>query len=101
MTEQLHDQAHPNTSVYVKVALFLAVVTAVEVALSYVGFAFWITATSLIVLSIVKFVVVVGWFMHLKFDNPLLRLPFITGMVLAVSIYLVVLLNMLLHSTEG
>lgn len=101
MTDQTHDQAHPNTSVYVKVALFLAVITGVEVALSYMDIAYWIVVTSLIALSVVKFVVVVGWFMHLKFDNPLLRKPFITGMVLAVSIYLIVLLNMLLHSTEG
>lgn len=97
----MQEQAHPNNALYVKVAAFLAVITAVEVAISYMDLAAWITIASLLALSVVKFVAVVGWFMHLKFDNPLLRKPFITGMVIALLIYTVVLLNMLLHSTGG
>ncbi len=98
---QTHEAAHPNTKVYVKVAAFLAVITGIEIAISYMGLSSWMTIVSLLALSLVKFVAVVGWFMHLKFDNPALRKPFITGMILAVSIYTIVLLQMLLHSNSG
>lgn len=96
--EQVTDKAHPNTGLYVKVALWLGLITGVEIVLSYVKLASWITITAMIALAMIKFVVVVGYFMHLKFDHPTLRKPFITGFVLAVLIYGVVLLNMQLHS---
>jgi hypothetical protein len=36
--------------------------------------------------------------MHLKFDNPALRKPFITGIILAGCLYTIVLLAFTLHS---
>ena len=90
--------AHPGEAVYIKVALFLAAVTAFEIAVSYLKWAEWVTIVMLIVLSVIKFVAVVGYFMHLKFDNRALRKPFITGLVLAIAIYTIVLLAFTLHS---
>jgi cytochrome c oxidase subunit 4 len=45
----------------------------------------------LLTFSIVKFALVALWFMHLRFDNRLFRRLFVTGLVLATGVYLVVL----------
>jgi cytochrome c oxidase subunit 4 len=84
--EHAHD--HPSEFVYVKVAAFLAVLTGIEVALSYndVGGRHGTTAL-LLVLAVVKFATVVGYFMHLKFDHPYFRRLFAIGLVLAVGCY--------------
>lgn len=83
---------HPSPTTYVGVALILAVVTAVEVALYYVeGISDAANTISLIVLMVVKFVLVALWFMHLKFDQPLFRRLFVSGIVLAMTVYAVVL----------
>ena len=91
--------SHPTPKLYVKVAAWLAVVTAVEVLLSYIEMPPLLLLGSLLVAAVVKFVVVVGYFMHLKFDHPSLRWPLLTGIILALSIYTIVLANMILHST--
>lgn len=97
-TEQEHQYAemnvetahhtHPSDMVYVRVALFLAAVTALEVLLSYknVGGEHG-TIAFLLVLAAIKFGTVVAYFMHLKFDHPWFRRLFVTGLVLAVGVY--------------
>jgi len=109
-TEQVRQQAkeihhlekpHPTTKSYVRVALFLSVVTGIEIALSYVDTNKWALLGSLVTLGAVKFYTVVFWFMHLKFDHPTLRKPFGVGIVLALVIYSVVLGNLVYHSTGG
>ena len=45
----------------------------------------------LVVMAIVKFVVVVMFFMHLRFDSKLFRRFFVTGIVLALFCYVIVL----------
>jgi cytochrome c oxidase subunit 4 len=91
------EKAHPSEKVYVKVAIFLAVITGIEIVISYVEMAVWIAVVALVVLSIIKFGAVVAYFMHLKFDNPALRKPFIGGIVLALTVYTIVLLAFALH----
>ena len=102
-TTDVHEQghAHPDEAVYVRVALVLAVITGVEVALSYlkIGGNQVLTNGSLLVLAAVKFVTVVLYFMHLKFDNRILRSLFFGGLVLAVLVYMVYLLT--LHTFIG
>jgi cytochrome c oxidase subunit 4 len=86
--------AHPTPGQYWKIAAFLAAVTAVEVAMFYLdrqldlGF---LNAAILIVLSAVKFLVVVGWFMHVRFEKPMISRFFTAGFLLACGLYLVVL----------
>lgn len=89
---------HPNAKLYVKVALWLGVITALEVLLSYVTIPNILLLLALVVLSIIKFVVVVGYFMHLKFDQPLLRKPLLVGVLAAIFVYTIVLANLILHS---
>ena len=84
-----HD--HPGEGKYIKVALVLAAITAVEVAFSYWEAVEGILAPSLIAMSVVKFAIVVLYFMHLKFDSRLFRRLFVAGIVLAVFCFTAVL----------
>ena len=90
--EHAENEVHFSDAQYIKVALFLAVVTAIEVALSYVD----VGAAgnpSLLLLAAIKFVTVALYFMHLKWDSRLLRRLFFSGLVLAVFCYVIVLLT--------
>ena len=84
-----HD--HPGEAQYIKIALILAVITAVEVAFSYWEAVEGILAPSLILMSIVKFFMVAAFFMHLRFDSRLFRRLFIAGIGLAIFCYTAVL----------
>ena len=87
-----HHVEHPSDAKYIRIALILGVVTAVEVGLYYTDFGVNLTNGMLLVLAVVKFAMVAAYFMHLKFDSRILRRLFITGIVLAMFCYLVVLL---------
>ena len=84
-----HD--HPSERTYIIVAAVLAVFTAIEVALSYIDVNDRITVGALLFFALLKFVAVVGYFMHLKFDHPWFRRLFVTGLILAGFCYFVYL----------
>jgi cytochrome c oxidase subunit 4 len=89
-----HTHAHPSDGQYVLIALFLAVITGAEVLTYYVDFFkqhFPILLLTLIPMMIIKFGVVAAFFMHLRFDNKLFRRVFITGILLATFVYMIVL----------
>ena len=83
---------HKPTSFYVKVAIALALVTAVEVGLYYLDIG-KLFLPALLILMVVKFVTVVSLFMHLRFDNRLFSWLFYSGLFLAVTVYLIALLT--------
>jgi len=85
---------HPSDLQYIWVAIFLAVVTGAEVAMSYIDMATEIYIPVLMVMMIVKFSVVVLWFMHLRFDSRLFRRLFVAGIVLAVAVYMAFITSM-------
>jgi cytochrome c oxidase subunit 4 len=88
------DQAHPGPREYVLIAVVLAVVTGLEVALFYVDFlSSTAVITALLLLMTIKFALVVLWFMHLRFDPPVFKRLFVAGLVLALSVFLVVMLT--------
>jgi len=95
------EHEHPREAVYVKVALWLGLITGIEIAISYITMPDAAKIGSLLFLSVIKFTAVVGYFMHLKFDNPALRKPFITGIILAGVVYTIVLLAFTLHSNAA
>ncbi|MEO6627640.1 MAG: cytochrome C oxidase subunit IV family protein [Aquihabitans sp.] len=90
---------HGPTDVhYVKIAVALAVITAVEVAWSYLpvwddatGFKAFVEVAGLLLMMGVKFVVVAAQFMHLKFDNRILTRLFYGGLFLAIGVYVAAL----------
>ena len=73
---------------YMLVAAILVVVTALEVGLFYLDVIGELMVTVMIVLSIMKFALVVGYFMHLKFEAPLFTYFFLGGLFLAIAISL-------------
>lgn len=68
---------------FVQIAMILAFITGVEIVLIYLPLAKWFIVTTLVILSVVKFLMVIFWFMHLKFDKAFLTILFFIGMVLA------------------
>ncbi len=93
MTQETHHE-HPTPGQYWKIAALLAVLTAIEVSMFYIDHALGLgifNAVILISLSAVKFLVVVGWFMHVRYERPLISRFFTAGFVLACALYLVVL----------
>jgi cytochrome c oxidase subunit IV len=87
-----HDEhAHPTAKLYIQIAVILTIITAVEVFVLYlpdmgleVGGAVLVTVFA--VLSVAKFLLVVGWYMHLKFDPPMYRRMFGFALVVALTI---------------
>src|SRR4051812_39065896 len=77
------EHAHPGPGQYVMIALILSIITAVEVAVYYIPALLDYIFPILIVLSVVKFVMVVGYFMHLKFDHSSFTWYFGGGLGLA------------------
>jgi cytochrome c oxidase subunit IV len=95
MSAEHHD--HPSPSQYWRIAGTLAVLTAIEVALYYIDQELELGALNalmLVSLSTLKFIIVVGWFMHLRFEKSLLSRFFTAGFLLACGCYLVVLAAM-------
>ena len=78
---------HPTPRDYLFIALILAVITAAEVAVTYADALDAVVAPLLIVMSGAKFTIVVGYFMHLKFDSPIFKGVFYLGLFLAVVLF--------------
>ena len=80
-----HDDHHDISKfqIYVQIALLLAVITGIEIVIVYVPFARWLIVTTLVVLSVVKFLFVIFYFMHLRWDKPFCTILFFIGLVLA------------------
>lgn len=85
---------HPADRDYVWVALFLAVVTGAEVAMSYIDVTKKVVIPVLLVLMVIKFAVVIMWFMHLRFDSKMFTGMFLAGLLLAVAVYIAFLTSM-------
>jgi cytochrome c oxidase subunit IV len=81
-----HGQAHPTPKQYVHIAIVLAILTALEVSTYFLDFGS-IAIPMLIVLMVVKFLYVAGWFMHLKFDSPIYKRLMTTGLAFALVLY--------------
>ncbi len=86
-----HEETHASNQTYVRIAIILAIITVVEVVIYYVPSIRPILVPALIILSLAKFIMVVGFFMHLKFDHRLYRFMFAAGMVLTLAVYLAAL----------
>jgi cytochrome c oxidase subunit 4 len=92
--EPVAEHEHGLTDMgYVKVAVILAVMTGLEVTLSYAGLPGKVFMPALLILMAAKFWTVVSYFMHLKFDNPIFTKLFYSGLFLALFVFTVVLLT--------
>jgi len=85
--------SHPTPFKYVMIFLILVVVTAVEVATSYLegDISNALIVALLLFWALVKFVLVAMYYMHLKTDQPMFKRFFILGAVAACVLYAIML----------
>ena len=89
--------SHASPAFYWAIGGVLTVITAVEVAAFYIPALEPILVPLLLVLSATKFLLVVMFFMHLKFDSKVFSGLFLAGMVLAsfMTVAMIVLFHVL------
>ena len=85
---------HPTPKRYVQIAIVLGILTAIEIALYYTEDIVGVfTDPILIILAVGKFIIVVGWFMHLRFENKMVNRFFPGGMILALFLFAIVMIE--------
>jgi len=88
---------HPKPKDYIRIAVVLGILTGFEIALFYLESAVgddlpgWVFPVALLSLSAIKFLMVVAYFMHLRYEKPMLSRVFSIGAVLALSLFLILL----------
>ncbi len=86
---ETHEDTHEHgmsDAGYIKIAVILALITGLEVSTYYVDFG-PLFMPALLIMMVVKFVMVVSYFMHLKFDSKMFSFLFYTGLGLAIFVY--------------
>jgi len=88
-----HGDAHveeghhtPTDRYFIKVALVLALLTALETSTYWIHIGAFATPL-LLILMVIKFLMILLIFMHLKFDNKVFSVLFYIGLGLAVLVY--------------
>jgi cytochrome c oxidase subunit 4 len=95
---------HPTPAQYWKIAVVLAVLTAIEVGLYYINLEMDLGALNsllLVILAALKFVIVVGFYMHLRYEKPVASRFFTAGFILACALYTIVLTAMGIIAIRG
>ena len=77
---------HASVWTYVKVALILTVITALEVVVISIRFLTPIIVPLLLAMSLAKFALVVMFFMHLRYDSRPLTLVFVGPLLIALGL---------------
>jgi cytochrome c oxidase subunit 4 len=75
--------AQSRFHIYVQIAMILAIITGVELLLIFLPFPKPLLIGSLVLLSAVKFLFVIFFFMHLRWDRVFCTVLFFIGLVLA------------------
>ena len=87
------EPAHATTGTYLRIAAILVMITLIEVGVFYVPAFQGVLVPVLLVLSAVKFALVVMFYMHLKFDNRFFAFlfggPLLLGLAVVVSLLLI------------
>ena len=82
-------EGHATVQTYIRVAVVLGILTAIEIGALYVpGLPKHILVALLLVFSVIKFALVVAFFMHLRYDNKLLTALFVGPLLIAMIIIL-------------
>ena len=80
------EHAHPTAGVYLRVAAVLVILTVIEVGVFYVPAFHPVLVPTLLILSALKFSLVVMFYMHLKFDNRFFVFLFGGPLLLALAV---------------
>jgi len=68
--------------IFIYLAMILALITGVEIVVIWMPLASWIIYTVLGVLSVIKFLAVIWWFMHMRWDRALIAVIFFVGLAI-------------------
>ena len=80
------EHPHPTPNKYIKIAVVLTVITAIEIAVFYLDALKPVLAPVLLSLSALKFTLVAMFYMHLRFDSRLFSFFFGFGLLIAGTI---------------
>lgn len=80
-----HAHELPGPATYLKLAVILGIFTIIETATYYIHISELIITLALLVFMTCKFVIVVGYYMHLKFEHSLLPAVFAVGIATSLS----------------
>src|SRR2546428_6673974 len=80
------EEHHPQAGTYIVIAIVLTILTAFEIGVFYAPFLQAILVPLLIILAILKFILVAGFYMHLHFDSWVFVALFIFPLSLAALI---------------
>jgi cytochrome c oxidase subunit 4 len=83
---------------FINLGLFLAVLTGIEIVIIFFPWDPMVLLWGLIILSVIKFIGVIVWFMHLIYDRVLLTIFFMSGLIIATGT--VIALMLLFSSRE-
>jgi len=98
--DSAHEAEHPRDVLYIKVAAALFVLTGLEVYSSYAEWLGGAFIPLLLIMMMVKFVLVVLFFMHLRFDAKIFSRLFWTGFFLAITVYIAALATFQFFATS-
>jgi cytochrome c oxidase subunit 4 len=87
---------HPSPFKYVVIAVVLVIVTAIEIAVSYLDgdIPDGLIVALLLIMAVIKFWTVAAWYMHLQTDRPIFRRFFVLGVSAACVLYATVLASL-------
>ncbi|MBE32041.1 MAG: cytochrome C oxidase subunit IV, partial [Rickettsiales bacterium] len=68
------------------------IITLIEFGIFYVESLGVLMIPILLIISLLKFIMVVGFFMHLRFDNKVFTYMFVSGFILATVISMLLLI---------
>jgi cytochrome c oxidase subunit 4 len=93
MSDHAHspEHKHPSSGTYIAIGAILTIITLVEVGVFYVPAFKPVLAPVLLVLSAAKFLLVVMFYMHLKFDHRLFTLVFVLPLIIATAVIIALL----------
>src|SRR5205085_3895142 len=95
------EHEHPTWSTYWKVAVILTLITVVEVWIYYTPFKdSRLFVPVLLVMSAVKFAIVVLFYMHLKYDHKIFKALFTGPLIIAICTLIALLFLFASHSRK-
>ncbi len=92
------EHAHAGPKLYWIFAVVLCLITLGEWAIfqykSELGVSDGLMVTVLVIASIVKFIMVCGWYMHLRYDNKILTWIFVFSAFLSMGVFAIMKLSL-------
>ena len=86
----VHEKSHPGPRTYALIGGILTAATALEVWIFYWNVTAAIIASLILMTSVLKFSLVVGYYMHLRFDDrrflALFALPFFIALFIMIAL---------------